>query len=214
MGDADFVTDSRAAGRPRWRDQRLGGPGATGNRKWAVAPVFLWGTAAVLAVVAPFLQLFVFAVPTGRGRSVDGVDGWGRVGAAFGPHQPHEPRFGIALWVCGFGLAWLAVQRGRAIGRAELGLDLVTAGTAVGLPCLLAGVAGSLVLYVQSYANRFSSITLGSGEPHLHRGWGTWLSLTSLGLAIAATTILFWPGRAATGDDEPDLDDVGNAGRL
>ena len=207
MGDAEFMSDGRAPDRPRWRDQRVGEPGPTGSPKWAVAPVVLWGVAASLAVLSPFLELFVVAVRT---RSFDGVDGWGRIGAALGFHQPHEPRFGIALWVCGFGLAWLAVQRGRAVHRADLGLDPVTAGTAVGVPCLLAGVTGSLVLYVQSYANRIDSISR-SSSVHVRWGWGLWLTLASLVLAVAATTILFWPSRSASADDEPDLDVVGTA---
>jgi hypothetical protein len=208
MGDAEFLSDSLAADRPRWRDQRFGEVSPRGGKKWSVAPVVMWGAGAVLAVVAPFLQLFVVAV---RARSFGGVDGWGRIGAALGFHQPHEPRFGIALWVCALGLAWLAVQRGRAVRRADLGLDPVTAGAAVGIPCLLAGVTGCLVLYVQSYANRIDSISRGSSV-HVRWGWGLWLSVASLVLAVAATTILFWPSRPATGDDEPDLDAVGTAG--
>jgi hypothetical protein len=183
------------------------------GRSWVVAPVPLWGAAAVLAVLAPFMQLFVIVLPAGRSRSVEGIDGWGHLGEAFGP-TGHGPRFGIALWACALGLAWLAVQHGRALRRADAGLDPVTAGAAVGAPCLLAGIFGCLVLFVQSYASRLSGLPARGGELHARWGWGTWLSLTSLGLAIAATTILFWPGRSATGDDEPDQDDVGNAGRL
>ncbi|HEY4314815.1 MAG TPA: hypothetical protein VGO19_04840 [Actinomycetes bacterium] len=215
MGDAEFMSDSRAAARPRWRDQRLGELPPRGGKTWAVVPVVLWGAAAVLAVIAPFLQLWVLALPSGRVRTSDGVDGWGRVGAAtFGSHQPHEPRFGILLWACALGLAWLAVQRGRALRRADPGLDPVTAGTAIGVPCLLAGVTGCLVLYVQDYADKFGRrLAQSGGELHVRWGWGLWLSLASLAFAVAATTILFRPSRSPTGDSEPDLDEVGSADR-
>jgi hypothetical protein len=162
-------------------------------------------------VVAPFLQLFVIVLPAGRVRSVDAINGWGRHGEALGP-TGHGPRFGIALWACALGLAWLAVQRGQAVRRADGGVDLVTASTAVGVPCLLAGVTGSLVLFVQSYASRLSGLPARSGEIHARWGWGLWLSLASLVLAIAATCILFRPSRSATGGDEPGLDAVGTAG--
>jgi hypothetical protein len=170
----------------------------------------------VLALVSPFLQLWVLALPSGPVRTSDGVDGWGRVGAAtFGSHQPHEPRFGILLWVCALALAWLAMQRGRALRRADSGLDPVTAGTAIGVPCLLAGVTGCLVLYVQDYADKFGRrLAQSGGEIHVRWGWGLWVSLASLVLAVAATTILFWPSRPATGDDEADLDEVGTTGAL
>jgi hypothetical protein len=211
MDDADFLSDSRAADRPGWRDQRIGEPRSTGGRSRAVAPVVLWGTAAVLAVAAPFPQLFVVVLPAGRVRSVDGIDGWGHLGEAFGP-TGHGPRFGIVLWACAVGLAWLAVQRGRALGRADAGLDPVTAGAAVGVPCLLAGILGCLVLFVQSYASRLSGLPARGGELHARWGWALWLSLASLVLAVAATTILLWPSRSAMSDDEPDLDEVGTAG--
>jgi hypothetical protein len=211
MGDAEFISDSRAAAGPRWVDQRLW-PMSDRGRTWAVAEVVLWGIAAVLAVVAPFLQLFVVAVPTARVESFDGVDGWGHFGAGLGP-RGHGPLFGIALSACALGLAWLAVQRGRALRRADPGLDPVTAGMAVGVPCLLAGVTVSMILLVQSYADQFAAIPVGGGgHVRVQWGWGLWLSLASLVLAVAATCMLVWPSRSATGDDEPDLDAVGTAG--
>ena len=192
MDDADLVSDSRADPRPRSRDQRLGEPPPTGSRSSAVAPVVLWGGAAVLAVVSPFLQLFVVTRPTGRGRSIDGVDGWGRVNPALALHT-HEPRFGIALGVGALGLAWLAVQRGRSVRRADPGLDPVTAGAAVGVPCLLAGVTGSLLLFVESHTSQLSGRL--ARDYHVRWSWGSWLPLASLVLAVAATAILFWPSR-------------------
>jgi hypothetical protein len=160
--------------------------------------------------VSPFLQLIVMTRPTGRVRSIDAVDGWGRVNPTLALLHTHEPRFGIALWACALGLAWLAVQRGRALRRADPGLDPVTAGAAVGLPCLLAGVAGSLVLFVQSHTDQISQ-RLPRGF-HVRWSSGVWLSLASLVLAVAATTVLFRPSRPAPGEDEPDLDEVGTAG--
>jgi hypothetical protein len=167
----------------------------------------------VLAVAAPFLQLFVIVLPAGRVRSLDAIDGWGHLGEALGP-TGHGPRFGIALWACALGLAWLAVQRGRAVRRADSGLDPATAGAAIGVPCLLAGIVGCLVLFVQSYASRLSGLPARGGELHARWGWGLWLSLASLVLAVAATCILCWPNRPATGDAEPDLDEVAPTGLL
>jgi hypothetical protein len=207
------VSDSRAAARPRLRDQRLGDLRPPGRRSLALAPVVLWGVAAVLALLAPFLQLFVIAIPTGRVRSIDGVDGWGNFGAALGS-TGHGARFGIALWACALGLAWLAVQRGRDLRRADRSLDPVTAGMAIGMPCLVAGVTGSLVLFVQAYVTQLSGLpSAGGGALHARWSWGLWLPLASLMLAVAATCILFWASRSATDDDEPDLDEVGTAGR-
>jgi hypothetical protein len=200
MGDADVVSDGRATARSRWRDQRLGDLASPRRRSWAVVPVVLWGGAAVLAAVAPFLQLFV-VTPTGGERSFDGIDGWGRVNPALALHT-HEPRFGIALWVCALGIVWPAVQRGRSVRRADPGLDPVTAVAAVGVPCLLAGVTGGLLLFVQSYTSQLSARL--AGGFHVRWSWGVWLSLASLVLGVAATAILFWPARAGAPADGPE----------
>jgi hypothetical protein len=83
------------------------------------------------------------------------------------------------------------------------------------VPCLLAGVAGCLVLYVQDYADKFGRrLVQSGGQLHIRWGWGLWLSLASLVLAAAATTILFWSSGSATGDAEPDRDAVEAAGRV
>ena len=214
MGDADFVSDSRAAARPRWRDQRIGELGRRSGNNWAFVPVVLWAAAAVLAVVSPFLQLIVVTLPTSPVRTIDGVDGWGRVNPSLALHT-HELRFGIALWACALGLAWLALQRGRAVRHTDSGLDPVTAGTAIGVPSLLAGITGCLVLFVLSYADKFGGRRIqGGGEIQVQWGWGVWLSLASLVLAVAATCILLRPSRPAIGDDDPGLDEIGTTRAL
>ena len=64
-----------------------------------------------------------------------------------------------------------------------------------------------------AYTSRLNGLPARGGELHARWGWGLWLSLASLVLAVAATTILFWPNRSTSGDDEPDLDVVGTADR-
>jgi hypothetical protein len=163
--------------------------------------------------VSPFLQLFVVGIPTANGRRwLDGVDGWGRMNPILGL-RTHEPRIGIALWACALGLGWLAIQRGRTLRRADPGLDPLTAAAAVGVPCFLAGVTASLVLFVQNYTDRFSTIPARGGDFHAQWGWGLGLASASLLLAVAATCILFWSNRPTTGDEEPDVDEGQPLGR-
>ena len=214
MDDPDLLSGSRADPRPRWRDERLGEPRPVARPSGTLVPVVLWGCSATLALVSPFLQLFVVGIPTARGRRwLDGVDGWGRMNPIFGL-RAHEPRIGIALWACALGLGWLAIQRGRTLRRADPGLDALTAAAAVGVPCFLAGVNASLVLSVQNYTDRFSAIPArGGGDFHARWGWGLGLASASLLLAVAATCILFWPGRPTTGDEAPDVDERPPLGR-
>jgi hypothetical protein len=132
MDEGDLVSGGRPDSRPQWARSMSPGFGRGRAEVYAVASVALWGSAAALALGAPFLQLFVVD-PGGRSQAVAGVDGWGRVGAAVGL-PTHEPRFGIGLWACAWALAWLAARRGRAMYRTERELDLVAAGAAVGVP--------------------------------------------------------------------------------
>jgi hypothetical protein len=90
------------------------------------------------------------------------------------------------------------VTAGRRLAPAGRGrsLPLSSGGAAVGVPCLLAGVTGGLVLFVMNYADKFGSRrTQGGGELDIQWGLGLWLALASLILALTASCILLRPGR-------------------
>jgi hypothetical protein len=151
-----------------------------------------WLVAAVLAALAPWWPVFTLVLPGSPHRSVDGVDGWGRFPVGVFSTLRHGPRFGIALLVCAVGLILLAIgylleRRGRPVPVR----DLATVAGAIAVPCLLAGVVGSLVLYGQAYRDEFGRIPAVQGAT-VHVEWGgcVWLSVAALVCAVGASVVL------------------------
>ena len=71
------------------------------------------------------------------------------------------------------------------------GRELATVAGAIAVPCLLAGVVGSLVLYGQAVRDEFSRSPAGRGAT-VHVQWGgcVWLSVAALACAIGASVVL------------------------
>jgi hypothetical protein len=161
-----------------------------------------WVAASALLFAAPFQPVFRLVFSRGDERSVDGIDGWGRSPDPIS--WADGPRFGIALWACAIGLAMLAAWCAAALRRADQGVSLSRVAAAVGVPCLLGGVCGSLVLYVQSYAEQFRALRpQGGGHFRIEWEWCMWLSMTALVLAVAATLMFFRSLRSTSPDLEP-----------
>lgn len=166
-----------------------------------------WTAAAALAVIAPFQRLY------GSGRSLPrryadylpggpgGVNGWGN-GDSIGP------RFGIALVVCAAVCAVLALATwARVLGRPEgLRRRRVLGGASIAAPSLLAGVVGTLALFLrfesnpalgwttyspglqfvppQSYSSNLT-FTFATTANHAH-SWCLWLAVAALACAVLA----------------------------
>ncbi|HEX4699243.1 MAG TPA: hypothetical protein VH857_07790 [Actinomycetes bacterium] len=67
---------------------------------------------------------------------------------------------------------------------------------------------------MQNYASQLRGLPEPGDENHVRWGLGLWLSLASLVLAVAATTILVWSRRPPAGEDDRHLDEVGTSGSL
>jgi hypothetical protein len=177
-----------------------------GVADWVAALV--WTAAAALAVIAPFQRLYGSGASLPRRyadylpSSVGSVNGWGN-GDALGP------RFGIALVACAAGCAVLALAAWvRLLGRrAQMGPHRVLAGVSVAAPSLLAGVVGTIALFLafdsnpalgwtsyrapglqfeppQAYSSHLS-IAFATTTNHAH-SWCLWLAVAALVCAVAA----------------------------
>ena len=188
MGETEFLSDASSRDDERPTAEAPGRVGVAGTVGIAAG----WLVAAVLAALAPWWPVFTLVLPGSPHRSVDGVDGWGRFPVELSSTLRHGPRFGIALWVCAAGLTLLAIghllgRRGRRVGVR----DLATVAGAIAVPCLLAGVVGSLVLYGQAYRDEFGRIPAVRGAT-VHVEWGgcVWLSVAALVCAVGASVVL------------------------
>ena len=188
MGETEFLSDAGSRDDERPTAEAPGRVGVAGTVGIAAG----WLVAAVLAALAPWWPVFTLVLPGSPHRSVDGVDGWGRFPVELSSTLHHGPRFGIALWVCAAGLALLAIGYllGRR-GRPVPGRDLAMVAGAIAVPCLLAGVVGSLVLYGQAYRDEFGRIPAVRGAT-VHVEWGgcVWLSVAALVCAVGASVVL------------------------
>jgi hypothetical protein len=69
--------------------------------------------------------------------------------------------------------------------------DLATVAGAIAVPCLLAGVVGSLVLYGQAYRDEFGRVpAVRGGTVHVEWGGCVWLSVAALVCAVGASVAL------------------------
>lgn len=180
------------------------GSAADGRRRLpAVASVYGWAVAALLAVVAPFAAVNSLTVtfPNGRVRSAS-IDGWGRDHPAQSLQAyGHDVRFGIALWVCGLGLiaaaAFCALVVRTRNPAERRGLERRALIAAIAAPAALAGVVGSLVLSAQSYVDQIDALNAGrqpgltAGEAVYAPGYGggVWLSLAALAVAVLSSYV-------------------------
>ena len=188
MGETEFLSDASSSDDERPRAEMPDPLGVAGTVGIAAG----WLVAAALAALAPWWSVFTVVLPGSPHRSVDGVDGWGRFPVELSSTLRHGPRFGIALWVCAAGLVLLAigyllVRRGRPVPAR----DVATVAGAIAVPCLLAGVVGSLLLYGQAYRDEFGRIPAVRGAT-VHVEWGgcVWLSVAALVCAVAASVVL------------------------
>lgn len=169
-----------------------------------------WTAAAALAAIAPFQRLYGSGsglphryadyLPTSAGSS----NGWGNGGVL-------GPRFGIALVVCAAVCAVLAVAAWvRVLGRPEgVRRRRVLAGASIAAPSLLAGVVGTLALFLRFESNpafgwtsygapglQFESpetysshlsVAFATTTNHAH-SWCLWLAVAALACAVVAAT--------------------------
>jgi hypothetical protein len=188
VGETEFLSDASSRDDERPMAEVPGRVGAAGTIGIAAG----WLVGGVLAALAPWWPVFTLVLPGSPHRSVDGVDGWGRFSVELSSTLHHGPRFGIALWVCAAGLALLAIGYllGRR-GRPVQGRDLAMVAGAIAVPCLLAGVVGSLVLYGQAYRDEFGRIPAVRGAT-VHVEWGgcVWSSVAALVCAVGASVVL------------------------
>jgi hypothetical protein len=183
VGETEFLSDASSRDDERPTAEVPGRVGVVGIAAG-------WLVAAVLAALAPWWPVFTLVLPGSPHRSVDGVDGWGRFPVELSSTLRHGPRFGIALWVCAAGLALLAsgYLLGRR-GRLFPARDWAIVAGAIGVPCLLAGVVGSLVLCGQAYRDEFGRIPEGA-TVHVEWGGCVWLSVAALVCAVGASVVL------------------------
>jgi hypothetical protein len=143
-----------------------------------------WAAAGVLVAIAPSQAMWRTVVPH-RG-SFDGPDAWGRSSDAAADY----PRFGVALWACAAALLVLAAVSSGSLRRRQA-VHLGWAAAAIGVPSVLGGVLGTLVLYLQSLNDRFRGTPAqGAGRLRMEWGWCMWLSLAALLLSSAGTLLL------------------------
>jgi hypothetical protein len=177
-----------------------------GSAAWVAAVG--WTAATALAVIAPFQRLYGSGGSLPRRYadylpgSAGSTNGWGS-GDAIGP------RFGIALVVCAAVCAVLAVAAWLRIvgGQAPRGPRRWLAGASVAAPSLLAGVVGTVALFVRFESNtalgwtsfgapglQFESpeaysshlaIAVATTSNHTH-SWCLWLAVAALGCAVIA----------------------------
>ncbi len=192
MGNPDYLADKRSKQSAGLCDADLGTdePPKRTQLLFSTLIVGGWLSAAALAGAAPFQEVFTVSVSGDATRSVGGLDGWGR-----SPDDTFRSgaNFGIALWACTAGLIFLALAYWRWVRRnPRSGLDRLTAAVAIAVPSVLAGVTGSIVLYVQGYSASFDADALLQGAAPIHLQWGdcVWLSLLALACSVAASFVL------------------------
>jgi hypothetical protein len=142
-GEIEFLEPEPAPGTP---------PQPHPSRASSWVAVLGWTAASVLAVVAPFQRLYGNGTALPR-RYADylaaggggAVDGWGN-GASVGP------RFGVALVVCAAVCAVLTLgMLARVITTSVSVPRRVLSAVSVAAPCLLAGVIGTMALFLASH---------------------------------------------------------------
>ena len=157
-----------------------------------------WVLTAVLAVVAPFLQIYRLQIGQTAAQQ---VDGWGRFSAALNSGEgsdAHGIRFGIVICVAaGLVVAAVVLRRLRplrpAVGRVSSACCALGAG-------LLAATAAVEYLDVDalfdSLRSTVSQIEPGSVGPSLHIGVGTWTTVAAaaVGLVTLVADVAVRPG--------------------
>jgi hypothetical protein len=176
-----------------------------------------WTAATALAVIAPFQRLY----GSGSGppfRYADYLPGSAGSSNGWGSGSVLGPRFGIALVVCAAVCAVLALAAwARVLGRpAGLRRRRVLGGASIAAPSLLAGVVGTLALFLrfesnpalgwttygpglqfvppQSYSSNLT-FTFATKSGHDH-SWCLWLAVASLVCAVIAAAAQYAGNRA------------------
>ena len=152
-----------------------------------------WIVAAVLTELAPF-QPLVTVIAVGRGAPITALDGWGRTPPDLVTITPQGANFGIALSGCAACLIVLvlAVTIANLAPTAHRGVAVLSHGMAIAAPCLLVGVTGSLLLYINAYLDELRRIGFARPPtPPDSRGPCLWLALAAIVAAAMSTTLYF-----------------------
>jgi hypothetical protein len=161
-----------------------------------VAGCVLFAAAAVLAVIAPFQQLFVIRQPTADEGLTYAMDGWGRISvnnSGSVATSLHSSRFGLPLAICAglLTVLVLALATTAVRGPASDRLRRASAGVAIALTGLLTGLFVAMWLLADAELDNAQPSTvdveLGPSTPNFDYGACLWLAAAAV-LASALGT--------------------------